>query len=286
MTAFVTSGLLRQWPLPHPNPDGDKVDRGQILVVAGSVTTPGAALLSGIGALRAGAGKLQVLTTRTTAIPLAVALPEALVAGLPETDAGGIDPASVDHILERAGSASAVLVGPGMADDDAITDLLRRLLPKFGELDASFVLDAAAVRCLPRDLTPMAGRVVMTPNHRELADLLGVDPDDVDAARAQEAAAQFGAVVTTKGCVAAPDGRVWEHDEGNVGLGTSGSGDVLAGVVAGLMARRADPAQAAIWGMAAHARAGTRLGARFGTLGYLARELLDEIPAALAELTG
>jgi ADP-dependent NAD(P)H-hydrate dehydratase len=284
MAATVSGGLLRKWPLPSPDPDGDKLDRGQVLVVGGSVEVPGGVLLSGIAALRAGAGKLQVLTTQSTAVALGVALPEALVAGLPETSSGGIDPQSADEILQRAGKASAVLIGPGMVDDDAVSDLVAGLVPRLDQCDATFVFDAAAVRCLPLDLMPFRVPAIVTPNRRELADLLKVETDDLDTERVSKAAGELGAVIATRGAVAGPDGGLWEHEEGDVGLATSGSGDVLSGIVAGLAARGAEPAQAAVWGMAAHARAGKHLASTFSGIGYLARELLDEIPAVLAEL--
>jgi NAD(P)H-hydrate repair Nnr-like enzyme with NAD(P)H-hydrate dehydratase domain len=81
-----------------------------------------------------------------------------------------------------------------------------------------------------------------------------------------------------------PDGRAWREEAGGIGLGTSGSGDVLAGLVGGMLARGADPAQAAVWGQYLHAAAGDRLAARVGRLGFLARELLDEVPPVLAGL--
>jgi NAD(P)H-hydrate repair Nnr-like enzyme with NAD(P)H-hydrate dehydratase domain len=92
-------------------------------------------------------------------------------------------------------------------------------------------------------------------------------------------------VVALRGAVATPDGDLWVSGAGQAGLGTSGSGDVLAGLVAGLLARGAEPAQAAVWGSHLHATAGERLAARVGPLGYLARELLDEAPAVLTELS-
>lgn len=97
-------------------------------------------------------------------------------------------------------------------------------------------------------------------------------------------ARKFGAVVSCRGRIAAPDGQQWEISTGYEGLGTSGSGDVLAGAVVGLLARGASPSQAACWATHAHAAAGDRLAAKVGALGYLARELVDELPAVLTEL--
>lgn len=95
-------------------------------------------------------------------------------------------------------------------------------------------------------------------------------------------AVRYGAVTSLYGHIAAPDGRAWREETGDVGLGTSGSGDVRAGIVAGLLSRGAEPAQAACWAAYAHAASGQRLGPRFGRIGFLARELLDEVPYTLA----
>ena len=97
-------------------------------------------------------------------------------------------------------------------------------------------------------------------------------------------AARYDAVVSTRGWVVTPGGAAWRDEAGGAGLGTSGSGDVLAGVVGGLLARGCMPAQAAVWGQYAHAAAGDRLAARLGRVGFLARELLDELPAVLSSL--
>jgi len=91
-------------------------------------------------------------------------------------------------------------------------------------------------------------------------------------------------VTTLYGQVATPDGRRWVEEGGDTGLGTSGSGDVLAGVVSGLLARGATPEQAACWATYVHAAAGQRLAARVGRVGFLARELVDEVPRVLSEL--
>ncbi|MBC8119156.1 MAG: NAD(P)H-hydrate dehydratase, partial [Burkholderiaceae bacterium] len=107
------------------------------------------------------------------------------------------------------------------------------------------------------------------------------------AQAALDAAHAWNAVVVLKGAVtfiAAPDGSLWRHAGGNVGLATSGSGDTLAGIIAGLAARGASIEQAAVWGVALHARAGERLAARSGPLGYLARDLSAEVPALMHAL--
>jgi hydroxyethylthiazole kinase-like uncharacterized protein yjeF len=279
----VTPQLLRAWPLPDLDDDGTKHARGTVLVIGGATSTPGATLLAGLAALRAGAGRLQVATVDATAVALAVALPEAAVAGLPAGPDGSIAPAAAETLAGMSTDADTVVLGPGLLGRDEARELLGALLPRLQ--CRSLVLDAVALTALAGHEDLLAGRdgVVLTPNAGELAALL--DDDEAEGLAATERAAkQYGAVVATHGWVATPDGDAWEEGAGGVGLGTSGSGDVLAGAVGGLLARGADPAQAAVWGQYAHAAAGDRLAARAGRVGFLARELLDELPQVLAAL--
>lgn len=300
----VDVGLLRAWPPPRPDADDDKEGRGRVLVVAGSREVPGSALLAGLAALRAGAGKLALATSRSVAVPLAVALPEARVVALPEDPGGAMTAEAGAGVAELAERAAAVVIGPGMRGTDAVRAILEKTLESCGRGDrgngdrgAVVVVDAAAIACLPRQqmpalLAPLDGRVVLTPNLAEMAILVDCHVDDLPddlAALAADTARQLGAVVALKGGVtytAAPDGRRFADGAGNVGLATSGSGDVLAGLIGGLAARGADPLQAAVWGVHVHAAAGDRLAERIGPLGYLARELVDEVPLLLHELGG
>ena len=286
--AVVTPALLRGWALPSP--EGGKEARGRTLVVGGSRETPGAVLLAAEAALRSGGGKLQVATVEEVALQLAVALPEGLVRGLRSTEAGALEPESADDVVDLARDAACVVVGPGMTDVEATAAFLERLLPAVG---STIVVDALAMAAVTADvhvLQHLDGRAVLTPNPGELAKTLGVDADTVEAAPAEHAArlaADAKAVVALGGTtswVAAPDGRLWHDETGGSGLGVSGSGDVLAGIVAGLVARGADADQAAVWATHLHGRAGERLAASVGRLGFLARELLPEIPRVLAEV--
>jgi hydroxyethylthiazole kinase-like uncharacterized protein yjeF len=313
----VDAALLRAWPLPAPGFDADKEERGHVLVLGGSREMPGAVILAATAALRAGAGKLTIATGASVAQLVALAIPEARVLGLAETDAGGFTRDGVGALDPLADRITAILVGPGMQDERATAALVHALLPRLDGTNTSVVLDACAMGALlyppgvatPGDATPgvatpggappdgraplrFAQPLVLTPHAGEMAHLTGVPKQDILAApdrHALAAAERWNAVVALKGArtvVAAPGGERWQHEGGNVGLATSGSGDVLAGLVAGLAARGADLAQATCWGVALHALAGVRLAARLGTLGYLARELPDEIPALLEQAAG
>lgn len=289
----IDAALLARMPLPELDEEGDKESRGRVLVVAGSVEMPGAAVLAGVGALRAGAGKLQIATVERAAIQVGVAIPEARVFALPESPRGGIDPRAVTVIAERLRKARAVVLGPGMIDESAIARLVEGVARHTGDA-ATLVLDADALNTLrrvPDLLKRLGGGVILTPHATELSEMTGESEAEIARdkhAAAARAAKRFGAVVALKGretFIASPDGReVYANRAGNVGLATSGSGDVLAGVIAGLAARGAGALTAAVWGVHAHALAGDRLAHRLGRIGYLARELLTEIPATLNEL--
>ncbi len=289
MDAFtrVDADALRGWPLPALANDADKEARGRILVIAGSREMPGSAVLAATAALRVGAGKLAMATPRSIATQMAFAMPEARVIGLPETATGGLDPTGIEELAHAAIAAHGVLVGPGLLDREATCDFMRRLLPLLKE--QLVVLDALAMDCIAA-IGRFPRPVLVTPHAGEMAHLTGVDKDEVLAdplAAAGRAAHRWNAVVAVKGpatAIAASDGRCWLHEGGNAGLATSGSGDVLAGAIAGLCARGASLEQACAWGVALHAQAGDRLAQRLGPVGYLARELPREMLAALRDL--
>ncbi|MBO3740958.1 NAD(P)H-hydrate dehydratase [Actinoplanes flavus] len=272
----VTPALLRDWPLPDPQ--GGKESRGTVLVVGGARCTPGAVLLAGVAALRAGAGRLQLAVAAESAVPLSIAVPEAKVVGLAP------DGAPTDEILELAGGADVIALGPGLDDVDHTVRLMRAVLARAPE-ETALVLDAYALGALSKDPGLLdRRRAVLTPNLVEAAHLLGREPGDDLAAAARELAERHQAVVSLYGHIAAPDGPAWREESGHAGLGTSGSGDVRAGIVAGLLGRGADPAQAACWGAYAHAVSGLRLAPRYGRIGFLARELVDEIASTIASV--
>lgn len=288
----VTPALLRRLPLPALDDGGDKEERGRVLAVGGSVEMPGALVLAGVAALRAGAGKLQLATVAGVAPAVGVAVPEARVRGLPATAAGGIDPRAAGGVAEWVRHTDALLVGPGMLDPEAVAALTLRLLEEAES--ATVVLDAEAMAFLAgaRDaLHRLEGRGVITPHAGEMASLLGMEKAEVAAdplGVARGAAEELGCVVALKGSethVVAPDGTAYRYADGGVGLATSGSGDTLAGIVAGLAARGAEPLRAALWGVALHGGAGNVLARRTGRVGFLARELLDEVPRVMRELS-
>ena len=271
----VTPALLRAWPLPRPEGDDDKEARGRVLVVGGSRAIPGAALLAATACLRVGAGKLQIATVEDAAMPLAIAMPEAKVIGVPG-DADGEIARPTRALLSACASMDAVLVGPGMLDTHATHRFAATLMRRA----RAVVLDAGAMGAC---MSTRAGTLVITPHHGEMAALCEVDAARIAAdpeGIAREAARQADAIVVLKAAttiIATPEGDAWRHDVRCTGLGVSGSGDVLAGCIAGLIAGGADVAQAAVWGVALHARAGVALSKHYGDTGFLAREIVAAI---------
>ncbi|HEV7122050.1 MAG TPA: NAD(P)H-hydrate dehydratase [Rhodanobacter sp.] len=278
----LTEKLLRSMPLPAPG--GGKEQRGQILVVGGSSHVPGAALLAGVAAMRAGAGKLQMATAKDLVTALAVAVPEALVMGLPADRRGQIarGSAKLDRALDNC---DAALIGPGLHPSAALAALVRRAA---GNMRGTLVLDAGA-------LSPELGAAadqphILTPHAGEMAELAQVQRSVVERepeTHAREFARRLRSVVVLKGAtthIAAPDGSLWVYRSHCPGLGTSGSGDVLAGIIAGIAARGADAQQAALWGVLLHGTAGRQLSRSVGTLGFLAREIPACVPGILDRL--
>jgi hydroxyethylthiazole kinase-like uncharacterized protein yjeF len=276
---------LDQRPLP-PVVDGDKETKGRILVIAGSRAVPGAALLCATAAMRAGAGKLRIATVEGAAMAVATAMPEAMVIDLPEADDGSFAGGAVDQIAELAKDADAVVAGPGVKRSDSCKRIADVLL----EAKAALALDVALLHTLEpldeRELDPSCAAVLL-PNADELASLLDCEPAHVGedpVGCGVRAAELYRSIVLVKGVtshIVTPAGECWTYEGGAPGLGVSGSGDVLAGIVGGLLARGAKPLDALLWSVWLHGEAGARLSKKIAPIGFLAREIADEIPALL-----
>jgi ADP-dependent NAD(P)H-hydrate dehydratase len=279
----VTPDRLREWPLPSA---GDsKYSRGQVVVVGGALRSPGAALLAGEAALRVGAGRLTLAVGSSVATHVAVVLPEAGVVPLDETVDLHVRGDALSAAETDLSGADAVLAGPGLDDADEATSLVR-LLPQLVGSQTIVVLDAFALGVLPDvrdDVSGLHGRLILTPNPGEVERLAGHSIENLET-ELRSIAKAYGAVVSCQNLIVSQDSDTWFAGTGTAGLGTSGSGDVLAGAITGLCARGADPLQAAVWGTYLHASAGDALATSVGPIGYLARELLPELPVLLNRL--
>jgi len=290
--------LDADWRAAHPLPDHgrgtDKNSRGRVLLVGGSMFVPGALGLTGEAVLRSGAGKLQIATVDAGAMHLGVLVPEAAMIGLPTDEDGEIGEGAAAKLVEPARHCDCVLIGPGMVSKPGGKGLVEGLLAALGD-DHVALLDAAAISCVG-EIAPviarLGGRAILTPHHGEMASLTGADIEEIAAdplGIARRTARLFNAIVVLKASetvIVAPDGAALIYGSDCVGLATGGSGDVLAGIIAGLAAQGADPFDAAAWGVWLHGEAGRRAADRIGPIGFLARDLPGEVPRLRAEASG
>jgi hydroxyethylthiazole kinase-like uncharacterized protein yjeF len=260
--------LLATHPLPRPS--GGKDDKGTVVVVGGPPSCPGAAVLSGTAALAMGAGRVQLCVDPTNRVAIGVAVPEAAVVGW---DLQSEVPAELRELLA---DADVVLIGVGHRE---IPSHIVRAVAE--ATNATLLLDAGALGAT-LDLA-QDHALVIAPNPSEAAGLLGADESDEEqlATALQARVGQAVAVRGTIAVVADADG-VWSYDALPDGLGTPGSGDVFAGTLAALLGNGCKPTPALGWAVALHARAASHL-AENTPVGYLARDVVRELPYALAE---
>lgn len=284
----VTVTSLRRRALPKVDPSADKDGRGQVLVIGGGIETPGAVFLSAIAALRTGAGKLAIAVPESIALPLALRIPEARVIPLPPSKSGSFGPAALRKVEPLLSSVSALLLGPGLPQDSKSVALAKTLLGSATETPT--ILDAGALRALwGRRLRDQP--VIITPHAGEMADLLKATKEEVQAdprGATEAAAGRWQVTVALKGGTTyirdAAEGRL--YFEGNApGLATSGSGDVLSGIIAGFLARGLGVGAATIWSVVTHSMSGALMQKRFGRIGYLASDILPVIPLVIAALS-
>lgn len=284
--AELTRAVLSEFPLPEQS-DGGKDDKGRLLIVAGSRQVPGSALLSAMSAFRSGAGKVRIATAASIAPAMGLQMVEAFVVPLEEAEDGSCAEASVDEIADEAAKTDAIVAGPGMMESGTNAAIAKALLRP----GAPIAFDAAMLHALSdisADCRAARTAPVLLPHAREMAALIGGKVEEIERhplGAARQAADHYGAVVLAKGAVshvAAPDGRAWTYRGGARGLGVAGSGDALAGIVGGLLARGADPVTALLWSVLLHGEAGEMLSSKVGPVGFLASEIPDEIPALLA----
>jgi len=281
--------------LPYRAPDLHKFDAGTLVLVAGSASYRGAALLAGEAALRSGCGMVYLFVPDVIRDAIDVALREVITVPIPSTSDGTAARGAADVIRPYLERADAVAIGPGMGRHAETDEFIRK-----------FVAEAALPTIIDADgITAFAGRsaelsepdhpIVITPHSGELKRLLGTDiPAGGTPAWAlerlrvtSETATQLGVTLVHKGApalVAAPDGEVWINTSGSSALATGGTGDVLTGMVGGLLAQGADAMDAACVAVWLHGRAGERAAEDLGKRGVIAGDLLWAMGGVLVDL--
>lgn len=273
----VTPRVLAGFPIPEA--DGSKKSRGDVVVIGGSRRSPGAAELAGLSALRVGAGRLTLAVGASVAVTVGTSTPEAGIVGLAETRSGHVRGSAIRRARVDVMGADVVLLGPGLDDIREARTMLRKLSGLVRS--TPLVIDAYGLGALADVRSRSRGMRVLTPNIREAEVLLGRSIDDLELDCSQ-IARRYRSVVSCFGVIASPDGQLFRVSEGGPGLGTSGSGDVLAGAITGLLARGCDATSGAVWGTYLHAQAGKALADRVGSVGFLARQISAELPSVLA----
>lgn len=289
-TISLDAGWCASHRLPQIDKGCDKNNRGRVLLVGGARFVPGALALTGEAVLRAGAGKLQMATVDAVASALGVLVPEAAMIGLPMREDGEIAQDGVTVLADLVPQCDLLLVGPGMsatAETGLFVHGLLALPPP------AMLLDAAALTCASLAELATAARklpLILTPHHGEMARLIGCDRQAVAANPVHmvgQIVEQTGAYIALKGpetWIGGPGTPILHFAGGCPGLGIGGSGDVLAGIIGGLLARGAAPIVALGWGVALHGAAGQLAATKIGEIGFLARELLPFIPRLMQTL--
>jgi ADP-dependent NAD(P)H-hydrate dehydratase / NAD(P)H-hydrate epimerase len=282
---LITPGVLLD--MPRRGVASTKFSSGNVVIVGGSRGLTGAPCMSALAAIRAGAGYVTVGAPASLELAFAARLLEAMLVGLPEDD-GALSPAALEPTLAAAGRADAVVLGPGLGRSHGAQELARELTQR---IEVPLVIDADGLNALAGRLDELRRRhapTLLTPHAGELARLLETESEAIERARlrhARAAAARSQAIVVLKGddtIVAAPSGHVAISPGGAPALATAGTGDVLAGVMGAMLAKRLAPAHAACAAVLVHLRAGQIAAAPNGPDGVIASDVIAALPAAMA----
>ncbi|MBN1191124.1 MAG: NAD(P)H-hydrate dehydratase [Dehalococcoidales bacterium] len=279
--------------LPGRSLIAHKGTHGKIMALTGSINYPGAAYLACSSTLRVGAGLTTLAIARSLYPVLAVKLTEVTYVPLPESSAGLLSTDAVEMVCRQLPQYDVLLAGCGSGQSQPVKDLIESLLVKSSLKLPRVVLDADGINILagiPEWWKTFKDNAVLTPHAGEMSRLLGRTVTEVQSDRislAREAAAQWHKTVVLKGAytvIAAPDGRVNVSPFANAGLASAGTGDVLAGAVAGMAAQGLELFEAASCAVYVHALAGEMVKEKTGDAGMLAGDLLPFLPLAIRQL--
>lgn len=279
-------------PLPARRPEAHKGDFGRVLVVAGSRGMSGAAVLCGSGCLRGGAGLVQIAVPGEILGTVAAGNPCYLTTPLAQDLRGRFATSAADELIELSIWADVIAVGPGIGQSEAMPSLVAAL---FDRAAKPLVVDADGLNALAKlsrdQWRDRRAPIVLTPHPGEFSRLTGRTADEIQASRqdlAVEYANKLQAILVLKGhATLVTDGRrLYKNATGNPGMATGGTGDVLTGLIAALMAQKLEAFDAAVLGVWAHGRAGDLAAERVGQSALIATDLLNYLPTALREVGG
>ena len=271
--------FLKAHPLPEWSDETHKADKGKLLLIGGSRRIPGAVILAARAALRAGCGSVRVAAPESVALHIGIAVPELMVIPLPETKAGTIAGEAIELIAAQSKVCDAIVLGPGL-DSNSETDEFAREVIEAAPLP--LLIDAQAISALAGDWTAGARARVLTPHDGEFETLTGKTIGEDREKLALEYAKKAGVTLALKGhqtVIANPEAEIYLEESGTRALGTAGSGDVLAGIIGGLLAQGLDATRATIWGVHMHAQAGEALTKDGGEDGLMARDFIERLPS-------
>ena len=290
---WTTAAAASEWMPSRPSAS-HKGTYGRVLVIAGSTGMTGAAALASKAALRAGAGLVTLATPKHLNSILEGLLPEVMTLPLPETDAGSLAVSGISTILKFAEKTKSVLaIGPGLSQNPETVTLVHQLVRENQEQGLRMVIDADGLNALAQttELISLLGKDgVLTPHPGEMARLTDTSVPILEADRistAQQFANEHGVTLVFKGAptvTGTPNGDVWINSTGNPGMATGGMGDVLTGLIAGLMAQGVSSEKAGALGVYVHGLAGDIVSERLGTHGLIASDVLKAIPEAISSL--
>ncbi len=292
----TTELITTEWAksaLPQRPLEANKGSFGRVLAVAGSINYTGAAYLACTGALRVGAGLVTLATAASLQPILAAKLTEVTHLPLPASRSGVIAPKAAGLIHQELSGCNVLLMGCGLGQNQSTIRFIKATLFRLKPVLPSLVLDADALNTLaevPNWWRELTGDALLSPHPGEMARLVGVPVDEVQSARVditRKAAQEWGKTIVLKGAytvIAAPDGRAKISPVANPGLASAGTGDVLAGVIAGLLAQGLPLFDAAALGVYLHGQAGEVVKARLGDAGMIAGDLLPVLPIVIKQL--
>ncbi|NLK88030.1 MAG: NAD(P)H-hydrate dehydratase [Clostridiaceae bacterium] len=275
--------------LPVRKPDSNKGDCGRVFIITGSTGMTGSGCLSSAAALRTGAGLIYTGVPASLAPIYCSRLTEPIVIPLEDCGTGCLTASCAGSILERLDRMDAVAVGPGLTVTEDIKKIVMLVIDS---CKAPLILDADALNAISSDpsvLKRLKTGAVVTPHPGEMARLMGIGIEEVQADRignASRFASEYGVTVVLKGSrtvVAYPDGKAFINMTGNAGMATAGTGDVLTGIIAGIAAQGADAGDAAVAGVYLHGLAGDAAADYKGMYGITAGDLVDFLPVTIKE---